>query len=234
MVTRLRWGAHKPNLKNLIKLLVIVLPWALKRWVLQTFWGYSVERTARIGLAWVFPRYLYMGKGSNIGNLTACKGLQSLRLGDHATIGRANWITAFPPQGSGHFSHEIDRDPSLVIGAHAAITNRHLIDCTNLVTVGEYATIAGFRSQILTHSIDLASVRQSSSPVKIGKFSFVGTNCVILGGSVLPDCTVLGAKSLLNKAYQETHMMYGGVPARPIKPLPENLGYFKRRVGFVL
>ena len=55
----------------------------------------------------------------------------------------------------------------------------------------------------MTHSIDLAAGRQASAPVVIGEYGFVGTNCVLLGGSVLPERCVLGAKSLLNKAWTE-------------------------------
>src|SRR4029079_13492242 len=104
-----------------------------------------------------------------------------------------------------HFCHQPDRKPELVLEEHAAITHRHLIDCTHSVVIGRFSTFAGFQSQILSHSIDLTACRQSSAPVRIGAYCFVGTNCVILGGSELPDYSVLGAKSLLNHAYGDTH-----------------------------
>jgi acetyltransferase-like isoleucine patch superfamily enzyme len=69
--------------------------------------------------------------------------------------------------------------------------------------------------------------------VRIGERCFVGTNCVILGGSVLPDFCVLGAKSLLNKALTETHTLYGGVPAREVQKLAPDSAYFHRSQGFV-
>ncbi len=104
-----------------------------------------------------------------------------------ARIGRGNWITGFPLGGTRHFLHEPDRAPELHVGTHAAITNRHLIDCTNRVHLGAFSTFAGFRSQILTHSIDLGSCRQSSAPVRIGRYCFVGTGCTLLAASSLPD-----------------------------------------------
>jgi acetyltransferase-like isoleucine patch superfamily enzyme len=121
----------------------------------------------------------------------------------------------------------------LVLGEHAAISNRHMIDCTARVVIGRFTTFAGFYSQILTHSIDLEKGRQSSEPVEIGEYSFVGTNCILLGGSVLPDRSVLAAKSLLNKKHSEPQTLYGGVPAKPIKALPANWAYFQRTAGFV-
>jgi acetyltransferase-like isoleucine patch superfamily enzyme len=126
-----------------------------------------------------------------------------------------------------------DRHPELLLGEHAAITNRHLIDCTDRVAIGRFTTFAGFRSQILTHSIDLAACRQHARPVSIGEYCFVGTACTVLGGASLPDCSVLGANSLLNKAFSETHCLYGGVPARPLSKLDAGLAYLHRTTGFV-
>ncbi len=219
--------------RNLLYLLSLSLPWALRRRLLRRAFGFEIDATASIGLSWIMPRKLIMGPHARIGNLTLCKGLERLELDAHAHIGNGNWITGFPPSATGHFAHQTDRRPALIVGEHAAITNRHLIDCTNRVEIGRFATFAGFQSQILTHSIDLENCRQSSAPITIGAYCFVGTNVVVLGGAALPAHSVLGAKSLLNRAYTEPYTLYGGVPARPIKPLSQETGYFLRKVGFV-
>ena len=121
----------------------------------------------------------------------------------------------------------------MILGSQSAITHRHIIDCTNAVHIGEFTTLAGYRSQILTHSIDLMDCRQSSAPVRIGDYCFIGTDCVLLGGSALPSYSALGAKSLLNKAYDQTYSLYAGVPAKPVKSLEPEMKYFQREVGFV-
>ena len=217
----------------ILKALTLLLPWPLRRWILNSFFRYQIHPKSRIGFSWVFPKQLKMDAYSRIGHLTVCKGLELLELGSHASIGRANWITGFPFNGSKHFAHQAERVPSLVIGEHASITNRHMIDCTNSVSIGAFSIFAGFRSQILTHSIDLEMNRQSSAPIQIGNYCFVGTDCVLLGGSTLPDNSVLGAKSLLNKPYSDSFWLYAGNPARPVKELPKDLEFFSRRNGFV-
>lgn len=217
----------------LLTLLSLVLPWPWRRAILQRCFGYQIHPTARIGLAWVRPKRLIMAAGTEIGTFTICKNLDLIHLHADSRIGRGNWITGFPSGPSPHFAHEHDRRPELILGEHAAITNRHLIDCTSRVTIGRFTTFAGFQSQILTHSIDLEACRQSSSPVTIGEYCFVGTNCVLLGGSSLPSFSVLGAKSLLNKAMSDEYFLYAGVPARPIQPLPASYQYFRRNVGLV-
>jgi acetyltransferase-like isoleucine patch superfamily enzyme len=220
-------------MKKLLYLMSMLLPWPLRRWVLIVALGYKLHRKSHIGFAWVMPEQLIMDSDSRIGTFTVCKGLRLLHLKQNATIGKGNWITGFPIGPHKHFSHQLDRKAELIVGEHAAITNRHLIDCTNAVTIGAFATLAGFRSQVLTHSIDLIKCRQSSSPISVGDYSFVGTDCVLLGGSSLPSHSVLGAKSLLNKQYSEPFWIYAGAPARPLQRISPDAAYFRRQTGFV-
>lgn len=211
----------------------LVLPWPFRRQMLRLCFGYQIARSARIGLAWVLPKRLVMEEGATIGNLTVCKNMDLVHMKAHSRIGRGNWITGFPSDPSPHFADEPDRRPELILGEHSAITNRHLIDCTSRVTIGRFTTFAGFRSQILTHTIDVEKCRQRSRPVTIGDYCFTGTDCVLLGGSSLPNCSVLAAKSLLNKAFTEELALYGGVPARKLRPLAKDSLYFHRPEGYV-
>jgi acetyltransferase-like isoleucine patch superfamily enzyme len=220
-------------MKRLVYLIAIFLPWTLRRWILMSVFGYRLHPDSYIGFAWVMPEELIMECDSSVGALTVCKGIKLLHLKQNASIGKANWITGFPSGNHKHFAHQCDRRPELIVGEHSAITSRHLLDCTNSVTIGAFTTFAGFRSQILTHTIDLEQCRQSSAPITLGDYAFVGTDCVLLGGSCLPNHSVLGAKSLLNKKYSEPFWLYGGNPARPIRQLSAEAGYFKRHVGFV-
>ncbi len=211
-------------------------PWCLRRLILQAICRFEIHKSAFVSrFALLAMARLEMGPKSYIGPLTVCKGLALLRLGDHAHIGPLNWITSFPPgTTSRHFELDPDRKSRLIVEEHAAITSRHLIDCTDEVEIGAFSTFAGFRSQILTHSIDLNESRQRCKPVRIGHHCFVGTGCVLLGGCSLPDCSVLSAHSLLTEHYETPGYLYGGVPAKPIKPIEPEAKYFSRTAGFVL
>lgn len=220
-------------MKTLLHVLVSLLPWRLKRIALSTLFGYELHPTAYIGKSIVIAKRVCLGRNARIGHFTLVKGLDVLALGEEARLGNLNWVSGFPSGSSRHFVHQPDRTPSLVVGDYSAITNRHLLDCTNQVRIGRYTTFAGFRSQILTHSIDLAENRQSSEPVCIGDYCFVGTDSVILGGARLPSFSVLGAKSLLNKTHDAEYTLYAGVPAKAVKELPKDWRYFCREVGYV-
>jgi acetyltransferase-like isoleucine patch superfamily enzyme len=69
--------------------------------------------------------------------------------------------------------------------------------------------------------------------VSIGHHCFVGTSCVLLGGSSLPDSSVLGAHSLLTSHFETPGYLYGGVPAKPIKPVDLEAKYYSRDAGYV-
>jgi acetyltransferase-like isoleucine patch superfamily enzyme len=86
---------------------------------------------------------------------------------------------------------------------------------------------------LLSHAIDVQHNRQHSEPIVIGAYCFVGSSCVILGGSVLPDHCVLGALSLLNKRHSEPWGLYAGQPAERRKAIDPRAAYFTRSRGFV-
>jgi acetyltransferase-like isoleucine patch superfamily enzyme len=221
------------NFRFFLAAVLAPLPWIIKRPLLQSLFGYRLHPTSRIGCSIITARELELGEGARIGNFNVLRGLSRVELGPHAIISQLNWITGFPAGASRHFAHQPERKPTLILGAHSAITSRHLLDCTNILTIGSFTTIAGFRTQILTHSIDLEANRQNSAPVSIGNYCLVGTGSIVLPGAQLPDYCVLGAGAVLNQVLKETHTLYAGVPARAVKKFPTDLGYFTRERGFV-
>jgi acetyltransferase-like isoleucine patch superfamily enzyme len=217
-----------------LKLISFLFPWVIRRVFLNKFFGFKIERGARIGFAWIFPKELSMAPGAVIDHFSVAIHLDSIKMGANSVIGRSNWITGFTTNSDSlHFKHQVGRKAELILMENAAITKNHHLDCTNSIHVGRFSTVAGYSSQLLTHSINIAHNRQDSAPIYIGHYTFVGTNVVVLGGSTLPDYSVLGAKSLLNKNFTQKYTLYAGVPARPVKELPIDSKYFSRAEGFV-
>lgn len=213
---------------------VVILPWRIKRWILNRFYKYDLHPKAHIGLSYIFPKHLVMEEGAVIGHLNVAIHLDNMIIGKNSSIARFNWITCFPTgTDSRHFSHQIDRVSRLIIGEESAITKQHHIDCTNSIVIGKFVTIAGYASQFLTHSIDVYEGRQDSHPITIGDYVFVSTGVRILGGAELPAHSVLAAGAVLTKSYTDEWKVYGGVPAKPIKDIPKNAKYFTRERGFV-
>lgn len=219
---------------TLFKAFLVPLPWPLKRQLLQLFFHFELSPSARIGFSWIYPKRLCMKSGSTIGSLCVAVNLDLIQLGENSSIGRGNWITGFPlGTDSVHFAHQLNRKAELLVGNHSAISKNHHIDCTNSICIGSFSTIAGYSTQLLTHSINLFTNQQDSQPIVIGSYCFIGTSCVVVGGAILPDYSVLGASSLLNKKYTEAWTLYAGVPARPIKAIDKRSLYFSRIIGYV-
>ena len=222
-------------MKKILSIIVVFFPWKIKRYLLIKIWKYEIHPSAKIGIAYIFPQKLIMKEGSKIEHLNVAINLQSVTLNKNSSINRSNWITGFPVNTeSEHFKHQMDRESKLILDNEASITKKHHIDCTNSIIIGKYSIIAGYSSQLLTHSINIIENRQDSLPIIIGDYCFVGTNCVILGGAKLPSNSVLGAKSLLNKQFTEEYHLYGGNPAKQIKLLPKNTKFFKRKSRYTI
>ena len=213
----------------LVQILLFILPWAIRRKLLVKIFGFEIHPSAHIGKSIILAKQLKMGAKSRIHNLVFCKRIDRLEMGDDSGIATMTYITGFSVKCENLFKGTSERHCELVLGKSAGITSRHFVDCNGGVYIGEFSTVAGIRSQILTHSIDIYSNRQIAKPVQIGKYCFVGTGCIILPGSVLPDYSVLGGGSVLTKAYDQAGWLYAGSPARPMKQLDvPNIPYFKR------
>lgn len=215
------------------QILLMILPWALRRRALNRLFGYQIAPSAKIGLSIVAPEDLVMDDGSYIGHLNVIVKLQLLKVGKSSSIGALNYITAMPRSNSQFFREDLERKPALLMGDYSAITKVHYIDCTDTVILGEFSTFAGLGSQILTHAVEFSAPRQRAQPVSIGRYCFVGTKSVFLPGAQLPDYSILAAGSVLHKPMVDCYRLYGGTPARELKELDRQLGYFLRTSGFI-
>lgn len=189
--------------------------------------GYSIAPDANIGLALISVTHAEIGLGSQIGHFTIIRNLDSLVLGPEARIGTFNWVFGMPPSKE-HFVDELDRRSILIMEEGSALTSRHIIDCTAAVTIGCYATVAGFNSQILTHGIDVGTNRQSSRPINIGRYAMVGSRVVLLKGSRVPDRAIIGAGSVFRGAPEGSGGLWSGVPATRVREIDEDGAYFTR------
>ncbi|MBP1641181.1 MAG: acyltransferase [Bacteroidetes bacterium] len=222
------------KLKLLLHCLLMIFPWFLRRRLLNIFFKYKIHPKAKIGFSIVMPASLEMNEYARIGHFTIAVHLDTIILRKNANIGRNNWITGFSThQKSLHFKHQPYRKAMLIVGESSSITKRHHLDCTNEIIIGKFVTIAGYDSQFLTHSINLKNNYQDSNKIIIGDYCFIGSNVMILGGSSLPSYSVLGAKSLLNKNFNEEWTLYGGVPAICLQKIPKDYKYFTRSEGYV-
>lgn len=213
----------------IFQLLIMLLPWSVRRRMLVWRYGWEIDATATIGKSIIMAHKVKMRAMSRIKNFVICKKIDRLDLGEDSIIATLTYITGFSTAEGKWYRHLPERKCELVLGDHAGITSRHFVDCNGGVYIGDYTTVAGIRSQILTHSIDVYQNRQDARSIRIGRYCFLGTGCILLPGSELPDYSILGAGAVLTKAYEQTGMLYAGTPAKPVKQLNKvSVPYFHR------
>lgn len=220
---------------KLMLFFIVFLPNKLKIFAYKFLCGFKIGKNVKIGFSYIAAKKVCIGDNVSIGHGNIIKGITFLQMKSFSSIANGNWITGFPDDlASPHFASERDRVPGMFIGMHSAITSRHIIDCTNSFSLGDYSTLAGFRSQILTHSINVKKSIQESKPVCVGNYCFLGTSIVILPGSRVPDGCLVAAGSVVNSELIDSGCMYAGVPAKKIKNIGDDYLYFKRISGYVV
>lgn len=218
----------KKTIATLFKIVIIFLPWRLKRVVYNQLYGFELDPKAFIGFSYIYPRKLVMGPGAEIGHLNVAIHLELIKMAKNTVISQQNWITGHPMNDESEFQDCPNRKAYLLMDEGSAISKKHHIDCTDIVSIGRYTSIGGYNTQILTHSTSLRLNKQMCAPITIGHNCFIGTRSVLLSGTTLPDCCVLGAGAVLQKSYTENYSLYGGVPARFIKKLDDSYTFLKR------
>ncbi len=210
-----------------LSLLMPLLPSSLRRIVARRLLGWDVAPTAFIGRSIVSATHVTLGPGSSIGPFNVIRHLERLELAEGASIGSRNQILGIPA-GAAVFRHSPRREAALVLGRYALVTVAHEIDCSDRVEIGDYASFAGFRSQILTHSLDLVRDRFVTAPVVIGPYSAVMSGCILQNGTSVPARSVVSAGSVVTTRLTQELTFYRGNPAEAVRELPDRLRFFHR------
>lgn len=218
------------RLSAMVIALITLTPGPIKRRLLRWVFGWEIHASANLGASLFYNvSRVRMGPGARIGHLNVFRNLRSIELGSNASIGQWNWITAAtmlvdPPYAPTSGCIRIEDE--------AAITSRHYIDCAGGIEIGTATTIAGVRSTILSHQIDVADSRQTAVPVRIGAYCFVGSNVLVTPGASIPDRCVIAMGATVVGRLPNRGTLYGGVPAKALKTVDEG-AYFARERGFV-
>jgi acetyltransferase-like isoleucine patch superfamily enzyme len=202
-----------------------VVPMSLKRIIARYLYGWDIDPTAYIGPSVLTVRHVSLGPGATIGGRNVITNLERLSLGEGASIGSGNMI-------KGWWDHPTQklpgRNPSVTLADHAQIASYHYIDCVDSLELGRHAALAGFRSTVLTHTIDLMRDQYTVGPVVLGDYAVAMSGCMLLAGTRVPARSVVAAGSVVTTKLTEELTFYRGNPAEAVRPLPERLRFFHR------
>lgn len=216
------------KLRLAVLALIALMPSALKRPLLRGLMGFEVGKDVRIGLSILDCRRMVIGDGTRIGHFNLFLRVNECRIGEHTRIGFGNIFRGGDSVVLGPYCEVIrfneinaipepdlvnEASPTFSAGAGTVIAASHKIDFTGGVEIGKRVVIGGRFSSIWTHN------RQIAKPVTIGDRTYFGSDVKISPGVTIPSECVVGMGSVVAKSLTGTRMLFGGVPARPIKEL---------------
>ena len=177
--------------------------------------GWRVHPTAAVGpvVLWEVDR-LVIGPDVQISWGNVFRHLRLVQLDDRAALGNRNYFSGVSGQ---HLGAPEEAVAVLHLGVAAAMTNKHTVDAGGGVRLGDYSLVAGSHCNLLTHSLDIRTDQQATSPVVVGRHCFVGAGTMVLPGVELADRVVVGARSLVTRSLLDSDTMYAGSPARAVK-----------------
>jgi acetyltransferase-like isoleucine patch superfamily enzyme len=208
--------------------IIAVLPSFLKRPCYRLFFGYRIGKRVKIGLSIVDARNCRIDDDTRIGHLNLIIGVKDLKIGDHVRIGHLNIIRGGDEVQLGRFSEIIrlneinsipdpdvanEIEPRFSLGDGSIVTTGHKIDFTDRVEIGRRTILGGRNSSLWTHN------RQRTLPIKIGSFTYVGSEIRIAPGGSIPCRCVVGIGSVITSQLTEEGQLIAGVPAKPVKTL---------------
>ena len=221
-VRRQLWSASKAY-RTAVQLIGFALPWPLRRWLLCKLLGFSIHPTAQVGFSLIYADEVVIDKKARLGHLNYIGRLDRFVMGEESVIARYNWIPGLAKSvDTPFYKGRLNRRSDLILGRGALITTWHLIDCTDAVVFEDYASLAGARSQILTHGIDILRNRQACGRVHLGAYTIVATGSIVLKGVTIADRCIVGAGSTVINSVKESYSWVAGNPAVFVRKMPEN------------
>jgi acetyltransferase-like isoleucine patch superfamily enzyme len=198
------------RLRALIQVLLLVVPWRIRRPLLARLCGWAIDPTARIGLSMVDVHDLRMAPGSHIGNFNLVGRVHRLWMGRSSMIGNFNWVRAATVIAN----QSVDEGPrALYMGDHSGITGQHFIDCSGGLYLGQGTMLGGCRTTVMTHQIDVATRRQHGHRTVISDRSLIASNCRVAPGTQLARESLVAMGSLARGELLEPRSLYAGNPA---------------------
>ncbi|MDE5629136.1 MAG: acyltransferase [Muribaculaceae bacterium] len=129
---------------------------------------------------------------------------------------------------------------NLIVQHDAILRNLENMEFGNDIRISNHVTLWGSGSLIIddyviigphttivtgNHSLGNGSFRNGTGvhgTIHLKSGCWVTANCTVCFGAVLPERSVLGANSMMNKAFDEPESIYGGVPAKFIKKIKQD------------
>lgn len=97
----------------------------------------------------------------------------------------------------------------VILGPHISIEDEVLVGPNTVIVSGNHI--------LLNNSFRFG--KSEIKPILISRGSWIGANCTILAGSVIPPSSIIAAGSVTTRKLDTAFSIYGGSPAKLIKKI---------------
>src|SRR5947209_1195400 len=199
---------------------IALLPSFLKRFCYRLFFGYRIGKRVSIGLSILDAAECEIADDVSIGHLNLVIGVKRLSMGDHVRIGHLNILRGGDEIQIGRYAeiirmNEINSipepdavnpvNPRFLLGAGSIVTSGHKIDFTDRVEIGRRTILGGRNSSLWTHN------RQRTRPIKIGSFTYLGSEIRVAPGGSIPSRCIVGIGSVITAELTGEEQLIAGV-----------------------
>lgn len=188
---------------------------------------------------------LRIGKGVTIGRGVELEiwagGTNAWELGDyafvmdHAHVSFRGGSIRMGPHASIRTSSIVKSEGDLSLGAYAGISFFCVVHCAERIELHDYAGAADrvtiVDSEKVIDGSDVYFLEQplATKPVVIERNTFIASNAVLTAGTHIGPNAVVGANAVLTGKSYPGGWIIGGIPAKPIRPLPATEADAERR-----
>lgn len=221
--------------------LLCLLPFKLPNFFLRLF-GVNITNKAKIGFSIILLSdinmignskighfnfikcdKLYLEDQSYIGHLNKIKGPFDIELGKRSAIGNSNKLV--------RANLGVTYGKSVLkLGELSKVTSEHYLDLTNSITMGNFTTLAGIRSQIWTHGYMHANIGEDrvriDGKIEIGNNVYIGSGCIFNPGVKILNAISVGSGSILSKNLKKPGMYVN----QPLRYLDNDIEVVKRKL----
>ncbi|MFT5253270.1 MAG: acetyltransferase-like isoleucine patch superfamily enzyme [Flavobacteriales bacterium] len=198
--------------------------------------GHKIHAKSYIGFSLVPSRKIYMDAGARIGHFNIVQ-VDKILMRENSFIKKMNRIRGamnviMGPESAIANSNSIFRAPSpitygngtLKLGRLALIVTKHNLDCTRSITIGDYTTIGGIRSQFWTHGYFHGSKGKEririDGEIVVSSNVYVGTGCIFNPGVEIAENINIGGGACISKSLQRPGMYV----AQPLRYIEKEIG----------
>ena len=207
---------------------IAILPSPIAKFFLRTLFGYRIGKKVHIGFSLIDVKDCLIDDNVSIGHFNIFIGTKRVSIGDNTRIGHFNVFSGGDLVNIGRYCeilrfNEINSlaasdminsvDQTFILGDGTMLGASHKIDFTDRVEFGKRVILGGRNSSLWTHN------RQMTKPIRIGDFTYIGSEIRIAPGGEIPANCIVGIGSVITGKLDGEHNLIAGVPARVAKEL---------------